>query len=81
LTAFHKNPWRTLTTKIRSLSREILIILTLGDRRLKTRLINTSIEIIELPALIDDKQGSISLASKELKIYLQEEISQEKFPH
>ena len=56
-----------MTTQIRNLSREILEILALDDRRLKTRLIKASSEIIELVALIDDKQGSISKASKKLK--------------
>ena len=56
-----------MTTQIRKLSREILEILALGDRRLKTRLINASSEIIDLVALIDAEQGSISNASKELK--------------
>ncbi len=55
-----------MNTQIRKLNREILEILVLGDRRLKTRLTNASSEIIELVELIDEEQGSISIASKEL---------------
>ena len=60
-----------MNTQIRNLSREILEILALDERRLKTRLINASTEIGQLlEAINDDQPDSIVGLSSELKMLI-----------